>query len=265
MAVRFGRTHVQGHDEEPLSTCELCGALPGSSLCEPLLVGGEVIGSVLVSSPCTATGEERTRIRQTVAQAAPVLGNLRNLALAERRAATDSLTGLPNRRGLDDTLKLMVAQAARTVSPLAVVLLDLDQFKRVNDLFGHDRGDEILAAVGVALRGSVRESDFVGRYGGEEFLLLLPATDIDGALRVAELVRAAIATVRVEGVDRSVTASAGVAQFPGDGGDPVSIVRAADRALYAAKRGGRDRVHVASDAGPIDTSHDGVAGTPVEG
>ena len=120
---------------------------------------------------------ERRRLRESVGQAAPVLANLRNLAIAELRAATDALTGLPNQRAVQDTLKRMVAQATRTMSPLAALLLDLDHFKQVNDLHGHDRGDEVLAAVGVALRNVVRDSDFVGRYGGEEFLVLLPATD----------------------------------------------------------------------------------------
>jgi diguanylate cyclase (GGDEF)-like protein len=245
LAIRFATGHLQGGGLQPLTSCEVCGELPGSSNCEPLLVGGEVIGSVLVNQPATAAPADPMMIRQTVGQAAPVLGNLRNLALAELRAATDTLTGLPNQRAVQETLKRMVAQASRTITPLAAVLIDLDHFKQINDIHGHDRGDEVLAAVGVAFRNVVRESDFVGRYGGEEFLILLPSTDKEGAVRVAEAVRAAIAGIRVTRLDRAITASCGVAVVPDDAGDAVTLFRAADRALYAAKHDGRDRVHAA--------------------
>jgi diguanylate cyclase (GGDEF)-like protein len=143
----------------------------------------------------------------------------------------------------------MVAQASRTISPLAAVLVDLDHFKQVNDVHGHDRGDELLAAVGVAFRNVMRASDFVGRYGGEEFLILLPSSDREGAVKVAEGVRAAIAAIRIPGIDRPITASAGVAVLPEDGGDSVTLFRAADRALYAAKHAGRNRVHTAMETG----------------
>jgi diguanylate cyclase (GGDEF)-like protein len=245
LAIRFATGHSQGGDREPLMSCEICGRLPGVSSCEPLVVGGEVIGSVLVSQPVATERADALRIRETVAQAAPVLGNLRNLALAQLRAATDPLTGLPNQRSVQDTLKRMVAQASRTIMPLAAVLVDLDHFKQVNDVHGHDRGDEVLAAVGVAFRNVIRDSDFVGRYGGEEFLILLPGADKPGAVQVAEAVRAAIAAIRVAGIDRPITASCGVAVLPDDAGDAVTLFRATDRALYVAKSDGRNRVHAA--------------------
>jgi diguanylate cyclase (GGDEF)-like protein len=245
LAVRFARGHSEGGTRAPLTSCELCGGLAGVSTCEPLLVSGEVIGSVLVAHSAQPDELSRQRIRETVSQAAPVLGNLRNLAIAELRASTDRLTGLPNQRAVQDTLKRMVAQASRTITPLTAVLLDLDHFKQINDLYGHDNGDEVLAAVGVAMRLAMRDSDFVGRYGGEEFLMLLPSTDTDGAIQVAEAVRAAIGAIRVPTVDRQVSASAGVATLPRDAGDSVTLFRAADRALYAAKNAGRNRVHTA--------------------
>jgi diguanylate cyclase (GGDEF)-like protein len=242
LAVRFGRGHSEdAGDEGALLSCQICGALPGASTCEPLLVGGEVIGVVLVSCPGELEGSARQRIRETVAQAAPVLANLRNLAIAQLQATTDGLTGLSNRRAVQDTLKRMVAQSARGVSPLAALLLDLDHFKNINDTLGHDQGDEVLAATGAALRKAVRDSDFVGRYGGEEFLLLLPGTDKQGALEVAETVRKAIATIHVPSVNQ-ITASIGVAVMPDDAGDASALVRSADRALYSAKKNGRDRV-----------------------
>jgi diguanylate cyclase (GGDEF)-like protein len=243
LAIRFATGHSQGGAREPLMRCEVCGRLPGVSSCEPLVVGGEVIGSVLINQPAATQPADALRIRETVAQAAPVLGNLRNLALAELRAATDPLTGLPNQRSVQDTLKRMVAQASRTITPLAAVLVDLDHFKQVNDVHGHDRGDEVLAAVGVAFRNVIRDSDFVGRYGGEEFLILLPTAGTAGAVQVAEAVRAAIAAIRVAGIDRPITASCGVAVLPDDAGDALTLFRAADRALYVAKSEGRNRVH----------------------
>jgi diguanylate cyclase (GGDEF)-like protein len=245
LAIRFATGHSQGDAREPLMSCEVCGRLPGVSSCEPLVVGGEVIGSVLVSQPAATERADALRIRETVAQAAPVLGNLRNLALAQLRAATDPLTGLPNQRSVQDTLKRMVAQASRTITLLSAVLVDLDHFKQVNDVHGHDRGDEVLAAVGVAFRNVIREADFVGRYGGEEFLILLPGADKPGAVQVAEAVRAAIAAIRVAGIDRPITASCGVAVLPEDAGDAVTLFRATDRALYVAKSEGRNRVYAA--------------------
>ena len=118
----------------------------------------------------------------------------------------------------------MVAQSARGVSPLAALLLDLDHFKNINDTLGHDHGDEVLAAAGVALRNAVRDSDFVGRYGGEEFLLLLPGTDKQAALEVAETVRKAIATIHMPNLNQ-ITASIGVAVLPDDAGDAPTLVR----------------------------------------
>ena len=181
-------------------------------------------------------------MRETVAQSAPVLANLRNLAIAESRALTDVLTGLANKRSIEDTLKRMSAQAGRTLSPLAAVMLDLDHFKQINDLFGHDRGDDVLAAVGSTITQTLRDSDVAGRYGGEEFLLLLPDINREGALEAAERLRAAIGALRVPGENRNVTASLGVAVLPDDAGDGAQLQRRADRALYAAKKSGRNRV-----------------------
>jgi diguanylate cyclase (GGDEF)-like protein len=212
-------------------------------------VGGEVIGSVLVTQHGGGTAE-RERIADSVNQAAPVLANLRTLAIAETRAATDSLTGLPNRRSAQDTLKRMVAQAGRQLAPLAAIAMDLDHFKRVNDCFGHEKGDDVLAAVGRLLAEAVRESDFAARQGGEEFLLLLPETGREGAVQLAEKLRAAVGRTELPGVDTAVSASFGVAVYPEDAVDAETLLRKADRALYAAKEGGRNRIEVVSAPTP---------------
>jgi diguanylate cyclase (GGDEF)-like protein len=175
-----------------------------------------VIGSVLLAHPNPLDKAERWRLIESVSQAAPVLANLRNLALAENRAATDALTGLPNRRAVDDTLKRMLAQATRADSHFSIVLLDLDHFKQINDTYGHERGDEVLAAFGALVSAELRASDLAGRTGGEEFVFLLPDTDRDGAVQLAENVRQALHNLKLRGIDRAITASLGVASFPDD-------------------------------------------------
>jgi diguanylate cyclase (GGDEF)-like protein len=242
LAVRLAKTHERSVDHKPLLTCELCGLIDGNSTCVPSLVGGEVIGSVLVqhASPLDVWGKRR--VEESMTQASPVLANLRNLALSQSRALTDGLTGLPNRRAADDALKRMAAHSGRTSSPLGTVLFDLDHFKQINDLCGHEKGDEVLAAVGMAVLGNLRASDFAARFGGEEFILLLPDTDRDGAVTVAEKLRLAIAAVEVAGVSRPITATFGVAAMPEDADEPTLVLRAADRALYLAKSRGRNRV-----------------------
>jgi diguanylate cyclase (GGDEF)-like protein len=249
VAVRLGRPHTRDAGAQPLLACSICGARPGSTACRPLLVSGEVIGSVLVESGQPLDQRDAQRLRDSVAQAAPVLGNLRNLAIAETRAATDALTGLPNRRAVQDTLRRMIAQAGRSAQPMAVIAIDLDHFKDINDRFGHGKGDEVLAAAGAALQDCVRESDFAGRVGGEEFVVLAADSDATGGMVLAESLRGSIARLHVPEVERAITASLGVAAFPEAGIDAESLLRAADRALYRAKDRGRDRVEVAPHAG----------------
>jgi diguanylate cyclase (GGDEF)-like protein len=263
LALRLGRTHREGQDDQLLE-CRVCehGAAARST-CEPLLVGGEVIGSVLVSHDDRFSSAQDNRITMTVAQAAPVLANLRNLALAEFRANNDSLTGLPNKRATEDTFKRMIAQAQRSVAPLSVSMLDLDHFKKINDQFGHGKGDEVLAAVGAAIDDVLRESDFAGRFGGEEFLILLPDTGIDGAARLAERLRESIAAITIAGVDRGITASIGLAELIEHGGTPAGLLREADRALYAAKAAGRNRSMVARVNQTGDVVHSDAAAQEV--
>src|SRR4051812_21000818 len=245
LAVRLARTHDSAADPPPLLECKLCGRTARESTCVPLQVSGEVIGSVLVEHERLLHADEHRRIADTVSQAGPTLANLRTLALAEARAATDALTGLPNRRAVQDALKRTIAQAGRTLSPMAVLLLDLDHFKQINDTYGHDRGDAVLTAVGDVLSSALRTSDFVGRNGGEEFVALLPDTGVEGALEAAEKLRIAIGRLTLPGIDRPVTASVGAAVYPHTAADAESLLRLADRALYGAKASGRNRSELA--------------------
>ncbi len=246
LAIRMAAPHKGEPGGEGLLMCEVCGKSPERTTCLPSLVGGEVIGSVLVEHHQPFGEESDRQIAESVAEAAPVIANLRNLAIAEMRAATDGLTGLPNQRAVHETLKRMVAQAGRTMEPLAMILFDLDRFKAINDTFGHGRGDDVLAAVGDVAAHTIRGSDFVGRLGGEEFAVLLPGTSRDGALQVAENMREAIGGLVVAGVDRTISASFGVAILPDDAPEAQALLRVADRALYQAKANGRDRVEMAA-------------------
>jgi diguanylate cyclase (GGDEF)-like protein len=241
LAVRSGRSHFESTSHPGLLPCSVCSICPGNSTCVPLTVGGEVIGSVLLNRETAHTESEDQRIRESVSQAAPVLANLRNLAGAEVRAATDGLTGLPNKRAVTETMKRMFALASRTGSSLTLVLLDLDHFKQINDQLGHPVGDQVLANVGAILRRALRAGDFAARNGGEEFALILPGTDASTGYLIAERVRAAIADITLPGIDVSVTASLGVAGFPEHASTPERLERLADAALYVAKRSGRNR------------------------
>jgi diguanylate cyclase (GGDEF)-like protein len=207
-----------------------------------------VIGAVLLNHPVPYSEAEEQRIQESVGQAAPVLANLRNLAVAEIRAATDGLTGLPNKRAVTDAMKRMFAQASMTVSPLGLLLLDLDHFKQINDQGGHPVGDQVLASVGAVLRSVLRARDFAGRNGGEEFAILLPDTEVPAALEIAERVRAAVAEISLAGTDVSVTASIGVVGFPDHATSLDRLEWLADAALYLAKRQGRNRVELADPA-----------------
>jgi diguanylate cyclase (GGDEF)-like protein len=226
--------------------CELCAGSGRGSTCQPLIVGGEVLGSVLMRKKSRIGAADVEALGQAVSRAAPALANLRNLALAEARAMTDPLTNLANKRAIQDTLKRMHAHAMRKGAPLSTIVADLDHFKRINDTYGHDRGDEALAAAADAFVTGVRGSDFVGRLGGEEFVVLLPDTEAEAAVVVAEKLRAALEALDLKGVPTGVSASFGVASYPADAVEGDALLRLADRALYLAKKLGRNRVERAS-------------------
>ena len=168
--------------------------------------------------------------------------NERLVAGLKAEARVDALTGLLNRRGFEERFAVEVARATRAGARLAVVTFDLDHFKRVNDERGHEAGDRALAALAAVIRDRARAGDLAARWGGEEFVVVLPGAEADAARAFAERVRAALAATAL-----GVTVSAGV----GAGEpplDPRALLSAADAALYAAKRAGRDRTVVAADA-----------------
>jgi len=190
--------------------------------------------------------EQRLSASSLASHAAIALENARLHRIVERQALVDGLTGIANRRQCEDALTAEIAQAERLATPLTLVLADLDDFKTVNDAHGHAVGDDVLRSFAAALKATVRDSDLAGRWGGEEFLLLLPGADGVGGAQLAERVREAFAeraSVGRDGEIVSVSCSFGVAQHrPGEG--QRELFAAADRALYRAKRAGKNRVEL---------------------
>jgi diguanylate cyclase (GGDEF)-like protein len=188
--------------------------------------------------------EERETAASLAAQAVIALENARLHRIVERQALVDGLTGLANRRSAEETLRTELARAARSGEELALVLVDLDGFKAVNDRHGHPAGDAVLREFAGRLRQAVREIDLAARWGGEEFCLVLPTSDGEGGAYVAERARAALESrpiVLPDGTQVHVTASFGVASYPAHA-DANGLVAAADEALYCAKRAGKNRV-----------------------
>jgi diguanylate cyclase (GGDEF)-like protein len=209
----------------------------------PLTVGGEPFGQLVLTG--SAFDEEQIGTAVSLAaQAVVALENARLHQIVEQQALIDPLTGLANRRSLEESLQEEVARAERFEGDVCLVLADLDRFKKINDRFGHPTGDDALREFAQTLREVVRDIDSAGRWGGEEFALILPGTDAVGGAVVAERVREALAAREIRSRDGKLvhlTASFGVAAFA-DSRKLESLVAAADEALYWAKRDGRDRV-----------------------
>lgn len=189
------------------------------------------------------------RLRKAMADMVAVQARLRESETRlQQQAIRDGLTGLFNRRYLDETLELEIAQARRQGHPLSVVMLDLDHFKQVNDTYGHPAGDEVLKALGAMLREDSREGDILCRYGGEEFCLVFPNMPLAAAVTRADLWRQKFAaqTIRFGDFSMQVTFSAGVASYPEHGVHRDELIERADAALYRAKHQGRNRVEAAT-------------------
>jgi diguanylate cyclase (GGDEF)-like protein len=210
----------------------------------PLAASGTQSFGTLVLYGSAFDDESRETARSLAAQAAVARDNARLHGIVERQALVDGLTGLANRRHCEEELETELARAERLGGPTALVLADLDDFKAVNDRYGHPAGDAVLCAFAELLRESVREIDTAGRFGGEEFMLLLPGTDAAGAAHVAERVRAALAErviVTPGGAAIRITASFGVATSP-PSASAGELITAADTALYGAKNAGKNQV-----------------------
>jgi diguanylate cyclase (GGDEF)-like protein len=210
-----------------------------------LTAGRTTFGTLTISGD-SFDDDQRLAAGSLASHAAIALENARLHRIVERQALVDGLTGIANRRQCEDALTAEIARAERLGSTLTLVLADLDDFKTVNDAHGHAVGDDVLRKFAAALRSTVRDSDLAGRWGGEEFLLLLPGADATGGALLADRVRAAFSERSFAGRDGesvNVTCSFGVAQHrPGD--DERELFASADRALYRAKRAGKNRVEL---------------------
>jgi diguanylate cyclase (GGDEF)-like protein len=217
----------------------------------PLGAEGEASSLYLYPPPEGFTDESRELARWLATQATIALENAHLHGLVKAQAVTDELTGLANRRRFMDVVTLELKRSERFESPLGLILVDLDDFKAVNDRFGHQTGDVVLRALSDVFRASLRDVDLAARIGGEEFAVLLPETDGSGAAGVAERLRATLAAVELEGPEGDrlgVTASFGVAFYP-EAQSVDELLTLADTALYRAKAEGKNRVVGAPSGG----------------
>ncbi len=221
---------------------------PEALVCVPMFVGGETIGALNVyraGVDAGFTAQEATVIERFCAMAALAFNSARQRELLRAQARTDSLTGMLNRRAFYERMAEELARGERTDSKVSVVLLDIDHFKAINDEHGHAEGDRALQEIAARLQATIRTDETAARYGGEEFALIAAGADSKAAVELAERARAAIAEIEFHG--RMLSASAGVATWPTDGDNPDRLLEASDRAMYTAKRGGRNRTCVAAE------------------
>jgi diguanylate cyclase (GGDEF)-like protein len=227
----------------------MIGDEPVHALAAPLVTEASVLGLLTLVAPEDGAFDDQAAraVGALAGQGAVAIENARLHRLIQKQARTDGLTSLANHREFQEQLAHEVERAQRFGVPVGLVLLDLDDFKMINDRYGHLAGDNVLKAVSGALRGAIRDIDQASRYGGEEFAVILPHTTVEGGARLAERLRQAIAE-RVanapDGRQIRITASFGVAGLPAHAATQVELIATADAALYRAKQSGKNRVAV---------------------
>ena len=258
-ALRRGRLHHSTGDNGAVRCAHLGTESRQPSLCTPLMAHGETLGILcLVTEPNGSRGpqplisEFTVKLAVSVAEQAAL--SFANLKLREKlryQSVRDPLTGLFNRRYLDESLERELPNAIRKNRSLGVIMLDVDQFKKFNDMFGHDAGDTVLRELGDYLAKFIRRGDLACRYGGEEFTLILPESSLEDTRRRAEELRRTFQQLSIKHRDvvlGKVTLSLGVAALPDHGTTAAELLAAADGALLRAKEEGRDRVLIAAVA-----------------
>lgn len=259
-AFRRGKPHLGG-DSAGGPQCKHVGQVaPAGYLCVPLVAQGDLVGVLHLSAgpeqlagQAAAFPEARRHLAQLVGERIALqLANLRLRQSLRDQAIRDPLTGLYNRRYLEETIERELHRCERAGRPVAAMMFDVDHFKRFNDLHGHAVGDAVLMAIGTYLMTHIRREDIACRLGGDEFALIIPDIDLETAAARAEELRQGLRDTSVQHLDRPlgpVTASIGVATFPGHGDTAERLLRAADLALYQAKAAGRNRVAMAATQG----------------
>jgi diguanylate cyclase (GGDEF)-like protein/PAS domain S-box-containing protein len=248
-AMRRGQPH-EVMDPQASLLCRHFVRRPGAGyLCVPLMVQGETLGVLCLVGVSSAKGKElasRTSLAVTVGE--DIKLSLFNIRLREKlrdQATRDPLTGLYNRRYLEESLERELHRTTREGVPLCIAMLDLDYLKQFNDTFGHGGGDRVLRELGRLLRDGLRRSDISCRFGGEEFVLVLPGSTLPDARQRLEQIRLLVKSLQVRHDDQilgRMTVSAGIAAAPEHGSTSAELLHAADAALYMAKEAGRDRV-----------------------
>lgn len=210
----------------------------------PIVVAGEVAGALMVTTPNSqALPESDLQIMNSITtQAGVALQNLASLNEVKQQADTDGLTGLYNRRYFNEKLEELVNRAREDGSSLSLIMIDVDNFKKYNDTYGHPAGDQLLKTVATVIGDAVREGDIVTRYGGEEFAVILSLTGRETALQIAERIRIAVANIPAGGIKSPVTVSLGVGTIPEHATDRAGLIEFADQSLYHSKQSGKNRV-----------------------
>ena len=255
-ALRRGRLHQSGSDKSAVRCIHLGSGSRLPSLCTPLMAHGETLGILsLVTEPNESGGTQAAipkfdvQLAVSVAeQAGLAFANLKLREKLRHQSVRDPLTGLFNRRYLDESLERELPNAIRKNRSLGVVMLDVDRFKKFNDMFGHDAGDTVLRELGDYLTKFIRRGDLACRYGGEEFTLILPESTLEDTRRRAEELRTSFQQLSLKHRDivlGKVTLSLGVAALPEHGTTATELLAAADSALLKAKEEGGDRVLIA--------------------
>lgn len=233
--------------DETRSEASLEGMSQAGTVCFPMIAGGATIGVLGIDGGTALALDDRKAIGAAAALIAIALKNVQAFGETREHSVRDGLTGCFNREHALATLDGELRRAKRSGEPLSILLFDIDHFKTVNDKLGHLQGDAILRALGAQLTRALRTTDVRCRYGGDEFLVILPATHVAGAEQVAENLRREIGTLTVAAGERvhAVTVSLGVAAAAPDELDVAALIARADEALYEAKRAGRNRFSVA--------------------
>ncbi|ANH11707.1 TPA: diguanylate cyclase [Legionella pneumophila] len=251
-AIRLGRIHYAGSSRiELMCSHTMFAEQPELSLlCVPLMAQNDIYGLLYLEVGLEFDENQQLLITAFAELTALALANVRLRENLRYQSIRDPLTGLYNRRYLEDFLFKQLHQAERTKASFAILMLDLDHFKKINDTFGHDAGDLVLKELGQILNSDIRLGDIAARYGGEEFVLLLYDIDAQAAKMKAENLRSAISNLQVKYGAQPVgqiTASIGISVYPDDAKSPAEVIEAADKALYQAKNKGRNKVILFSE------------------